>query len=110
MAIFRALREIQLPESIEGVLPFLRALQDAVSDSVGPLTNVPLLDYVWKRDVALASGANQIGHGLGRPWRGYIVTRRNAAVTVHDPDEQPMRDRLVTLQSSGAAVVDLFMF
>jgi hypothetical protein len=113
MARVRALRDVELPspdDGIEGVIKFLRHQQDAVGDSIAVLTEVPLLDFTWKRDVVLAAGDNAVGHGLGRSWRGYIVTRKNAAISEFAPDEQPMRDRLLTLTASGAAVVDLFVF
>jgi hypothetical protein len=109
----RALREVELPDpeaGIDGILNFLRHHQDAVSDALAPLADAPVLDFVWKRDVVLAAGDNQIGHGLGRPWTGYLVTRRNAAIDVFDPDEQPIRNRLLTLNASGVGVVDLYMF
>lgn len=109
----KALREVELPdpaEGFDGIVRFLRHQQDAVKDAIAPLADAPVLDFVWKRDVILASGTNQIGHGLGRPWTGYFVTRRNAAVTLFDPDEQTMRNRLLTLTASGAAVVDLYVF
>lgn len=110
MARFRAFRSEQVPEALDGVLAFLRRFQDAVGDSITMLTEVPLLDFTWKRDVSLAAGSNAVAHGLGRSWRGYIVTRQNAAITVYAPDDQPLRERLITLQASGAGVVDLFMF
>lgn len=110
MARFRPARRLQLPESIDGVLSFLSQMQEGVVAAFATLSELPLVDFVWKRDVVLTAGSNSIGHGLGRPWRGYIVTRRNAPATVHDPDEQPIRDRVLTLESTGNAVVDLFVF
>jgi hypothetical protein len=110
VARIRPLRDVALPDTPEDVPLFLRQFQDAVGDAVSVLTEVPLLDFVWKRDVTLAAGVNQIGHGLGRPWRGYIVTRQNAAISVYAPDGHDMRDRLLTLQSTGAGVVDLYVF
>jgi hypothetical protein len=87
-----------------------RVLQDNIADALAPLTDVPLLDYVWRRDVTLASGSNQVPHGLGRAWRGCIVTRQNAAATISQPDTQPLRERFLTLQATANVVVDLYLF
>lgn len=111
MARFRAFRSEQVPDIPDSALAsFLRRFQDAVGDAITLLTEVPLLDFTWKRDVVLAAGANQVPHGLGRAWRGYIVTRQNAAITVYAPDDQALRERILTLTASGSGVVDLFMF
>lgn len=99
-----------MPDSIESVMPFLAKLQDGVIDALSSLTEVPLLDFVWKKDVILALGSNQIAHGLGRAWRGYIVTRANGSATVYAPDEQQLRDRFLDLESTGDVVMDLFVF
>lgn len=110
MSRFRPMRRLQLPETIDGVLSFLTQLQDGAIASFDTLAELPFLNFAWKRDVVLASGSNAVAHGLGRDWRGYIVTRANGAATVYAPDTQPIKDRQLTLTASGAVVVDLFVF
>lgn len=54
--------------------------QDAVLDWINELKRqVPILDGVLIPDLTFAvSETKKVEHGLGRKWRGYFVTARNA--------------------------------
>jgi hypothetical protein len=111
MARVRAFRKLQPPEALADVSLFLRRLQDNVVDAFSLLTEVPLLDFVWKRDVVLTAGVTTpVPHGLGRAWRGYLITRSNAAATLYAPTSQTLPERFLELVPSATVTVDLFMF
>lgn len=111
MARVRAFRRLQPPTSAAELLQFVTDLQENVADAMAMLAELPLLDFVHKRGVSLTAGAtNQVPHGLARPWRGFIVTRRNAAVVPYAPDAQALPERLLDLQVAADVTVDLFVF
>jgi hypothetical protein len=87
----------------------LNRLQTTIDDTLRPLVQNPMLDGVLLPDVALVVAGTAVSHGLGRPWRGYIVTRRGVHETVAtgvSVDDS----RVIVLTASAPVTVDLWVF
>ena len=72
------------------------------------LLTLPLTDGVAVPGVVVASGANAINHKLGRKPQGWFTTDTNAAVTLYR--SQPFDPLTLTLTSSGAATISLWVY
>jgi hypothetical protein len=71
----------------------------------------PIVNGSILSGVVLASGANTVNHGLGRPLQGYIVILNNSAVTIHDSQSSNQMPQLtLILNASGATTVSLYVF
>jgi hypothetical protein len=70
----------------------------------------PLVNGVHLTDVALTTAGEQVPHGLGRAWIGYIVTRSSSGAAVFDQGAQRDATKYVSLQSASNVVVDLWVF
>jgi hypothetical protein len=58
-------------------------LQRALQEMVRTLSNIPILAGTLHEDVDVPAspGSVTVSHGLGRPWRGYIVAKRAGSAT-----------------------------
>lgn len=57
--------------------------------------------------VSLSSGDNQIPHKLGKSLQGWFIVDVNAASSIY---KKSSNDKTITLNSSVACVVNLFVF
>lgn len=75
-------------------------LQENVRKIVEPVVQTSLLDGNWIRGVVLSGtgGEAQVSHRLGRPYRGYWVTRAISQVT------PPTLATLIVCESMGANI------
>ncbi len=85
----------------------LKTLQENVERAISEVIRSPLLDGFLLEDVALVSGSNQVSHKLGRSARGYFVVSKSNASTIYDTAKD---DKFVTLVTSGAVTVSLWVF
>lgn len=60
--------------------------------------------------VALVTGDNSVRHNLGRAYKGYVVVKKNAAITVYDKVSSTDPDNVFTLNASGPGTVTLRVF
>lgn len=89
----------------------LSLMQDSIADNIQALQGSPLAGAQLLKDVVLASGQNNVGHGLGRPPLGWFVARLRASATIYDlQDTNPNPDRTLWLTSSAPVTVDLVVF
>lgn len=72
----------------------------AFSGLLGPLSRGRLI-----QNVSLASGSNEVAHGLGRLPLSWWVAAPQASVTVYESAART--SRVLTLTASAAATVDL---
>jgi hypothetical protein len=93
----------------------------SVEDRVFSLEKTPLLDGRLIEDVELEMGvATMVRHGLGRVWRGYVITKMAGASTAgvlqhNDPTTAQFYDRkqIIKLTAAGwgaTITVDLYVF
>lgn len=81
------------------------------SATLNPVLANPLVNGLVLANIALTTGNNTINHELGRKLQGYLVTLKNANVTIYDSQQtNQYPDLYLVLISSGAAVVSLYVF
>lgn len=83
-------------------------MQTAWAQQLNKLINDPMSKGILLKSVALAAGATTINHLLGRMLQGWQITDINGAATVYR--SQPKNDLTLTLTSSAAVTVDIFVF
>lgn len=89
----------------------LDLMQTQWAQELNPLLKQPLNQGLLLQGVSLASGANVINHLLGRKLQGWFLTRLRSSVTIYDTqDLNPNPSQTLSLVSSGAVKVDLFVF
>ena len=92
-----------------GALGGDREIRDAASSAFDDLRRAaPILDGVL-HIVELVSGRNDIRHGLGRAWRGYIVCGMETSVSV-DHDTSPDESQTLRLNAGGATAARIWVF
>lgn len=71
----------------------------------------PILDGSYVKGVALSTSDTRVEHLLKRPFQGFIVTKINSASIVYEsPTQNLIPDKVIILQASAAATVDLYIF
>lgn len=90
----------------------VRQLQDAIQHGWSQFKDIPFLTGVLLEDVVLtAATAKLIEHKLGRAWRGYLVTKRNAGVDVyHSIPTNNYPTRFIELNAASNVTIDVWVF
>lgn len=101
LPLFPAFRRVRLKDKET------EQLQSNVVQALQPLLKSPIIDGVHLKDVALASGSNDVNHGLGRPIEGWIVTNRSGTATVHSTGSNY---KTLTLVASADVTVSIWVF
>lgn len=83
--------------------------QQLLNQAVNELREIPLLSGRLIENVGLVSGNNDIAHKLNRVYRGYLIIKCNAPVTIYDV-AQINDDRVLRLNCSATATVSLWVF
>lgn len=83
-------------------------MQTAWAASINPVLSLPINNGLLLRSIALVNGAFTFNHRLGRKMQGWILTDVNGSANIYR--SQPLNDITLTLTSSAAVVVDLFVF
>lgn len=86
----------------------LTLLQNNWAAKINPVLANPLNTASILKGVVLASGDNVINTLLGRTAQGWFITDASAAITVYR--SAPFNDLTLTLNSSGAATINLAVF
>lgn len=73
-----------------------------------PLLAKPFSSGQILTGVSLISGDNIINHKLGRKLQGWIISDITAAVQIFR--SAPLNETTLTLNSSGSAIVNIFVF
>ena len=93
--------------------PELIRAQDNISAAMARVVACPLLDGVLLEDVTITTSLN-VTHGLGRAWRGFIITKINANATIRAATDPSPAAFLALTASLGTGVanvtVDLWVF
>lgn len=83
---------------------------DAIDDYSRQLTQNALLGGQFLKQVRITASAQNIVHGLGRQWQGWIITRRNGTASVYENTTQADGTKFITLIGSGTVTVDIYIF
>lgn len=79
--------------------------------ALNPVVNNPISAGVLLKNITLTVGANSVNHRLGRKLQGWIIVRQRAAGSVYDTqDSNKFPELTLSLQSSAAMVVDIYVF
>ncbi len=85
-------------------------LQNNVQKWTQQFVGIPLIDGLLLSGKALTTANQDFAHGLGRSWRGYIVVKQDAAVTVYAPGGEDTTRFIRLRTGSGTATVSLWVF
>lgn len=89
----------------------LQRLQASVKEALAPLLSSPIASGRLVEGVELSATTTRVPHGLGREWRGFQVTRIDAAATVYeDVSQNDTPGRTLPLKASVACTVSLYVF
>ena len=91
----------------------LEQVQDSVEKKFGELDGLEILNGRLLKDVAIThSVTNKVPHGLGRRYKGYIVTKIDEKVVVKVvPADDTAPEKFIPLTVvSYSATVDLWVF
>ena len=83
-------------------------MQTSWAQALNKVIDAPMNKGILLKSVALASGATTVNHLLGRMLQGWQITDINGAATIYR--SQPKSDLTLTLTSSAAVTVDIFVF
>jgi len=83
-------------------------MQNKWSAILNPLLAKPLSSSNILKDVELVMGVNKVNHLLGRTMQGWIISNIDASVIVYR--SQPFNDKILTLTTNGACIVDIVVF
>lgn len=83
-------------------------LQTNIEAAVGNFLKIPLLNGRLLESVELSNGNTNIEHKLSREYKGYIIVRKSNGATIYDVAGEA--DKYVTLNSSAACTVSLWVF
>lgn len=89
-------------------LPELNILQNRWISILNTICGKLLLDGVYLEGVSLNSGVTTVNHKLGRKPQGYILCDQDAAASIYR--SQPFNDLTLTLTSSAAVTVAIWVF
>lgn len=84
-------------------------LQKRLQEFFVPIVNNPLLDGVLLTNVAVNTSPTKVEHKLRRDIQGWIVVRNNTNCTIWEPSRD-LPGAFLTLQSSSATTIDLWVF
>lgn len=83
--------------------------QDRAFDSL--IKDVPFLEGKLLEGIVMpaSEGKKHIAHGLGRKWRGFIVTknRKNAQVWFNESEDETKK---IILKASAATTISIWIF
>lgn len=88
----------------------LNRVQDRIKVFADVVSSIPLLDGRLIQGQAVGATAVAVPHGLGRPWRGFIVVNRNADVRVWAQTPGADAGALLWLVASSTATVSIWVF
>jgi hypothetical protein len=91
--------------------PDVSRFQQTVVERVNTISGIAFLDGAMLQSVSLKVGDNQIPHKLGRAYNGYEILRmRKAASAIFDNSDDASMTKYLTLNSSVACTVDVWVF
>lgn len=86
----------------------LTIIQTRWSALLNPILANLLVEGSLLTDIPLVNGVNTFNHYLGKQMNGWIIVDQNAAVSIYR--SQPFNNENLTLTSSGAVTISLWVF
>lgn len=89
----------------------LMLLQTSWANDINPLLKNPTAKGIVLKGVVLAVGSNVINHLLSTKLQGWFIVRKRASADIYDTQDSNATPQLtLTLTSSAAVVVDLYVY
>jgi len=86
-------------------------MQTSWAASINPVIELPINNGHLLQKVSLISGTSQVNHLLARKLQGWFIVRQRSAASIYDNQDNNQTPQLtLSLISSAAVVVDLFVF
>lgn len=86
-------------------------LQSNILSQINGLTQNPSNNGTILPKVALSAGSNDVNTKLGRKLVGWYIVRQRSAATIYDnQDNNKYPEKTLTLVSSAAVNVDIYVF
>ncbi len=106
-------RRWQLVKALSKVRTENQAL-NRVQDNMSAVTDFiqlsPLVGPLSLVEAEIEVTPTSVAHKLGRPIRGYIVVRQDAAANVYEPEANSSPTLFVTLQATAPVTVSIIFF
>ena len=83
-------------------------LQTSWKAALTPIIQNELNQGILLENISLIIGDNQINHLLTRMQKGWIITDINGAAMIYR--SQPLNDRTLTLNSTAAVTISIWVF
>lgn len=87
----------------------LMRVQDSVRDTFASIAQCVLLSGNIVQ-TNLATGLNDVAHGLNRNINGWFIVRQDAQAAIWEPAESNTPSKTVTLESTAAVRVTIYFF
>lgn len=97
----------QLP-LIKSKDPSMDLLQTKWKSNLDPILSIPFLSGKALTNIILATGINNIYHGLGETQQGWIIIDQTASAAIYR--SQPFNKQNLTLTSSAPVTISLWVF
>lgn len=89
----------------------LNQVQDNIQRALAPLLGNQVLLGVLLAGIVLKAGVNSVNHTLGRKLTGWTIVRQRAEAQLWDTqDSNPTPNLTLSLNSTAAVTVDLYVF
>lgn len=86
----------------------LSQMQTYWASQINPLLSNPLSNGILLENITIINGVNVINHMLSRNQLGWLVSDMTTAITLFR--SQPFNSKTLTLTSSGAGLISLYVF
>ena len=83
---------------------------NAATALVSALQSTPILDGELIEDVVLSTTGVNVSHGLGRPWRGWVVVDIDTTATVYRASSDDESVFLRLRASAGTPIIKVWVF
>lgn len=83
-------------------------MQTKWASELNPVLAIPFLNGIQLSQISLINGSTVINHRLQRMMQGWFITDINAAATIYR--SQPFNPTTLTLTSSAAVIINLWVF
>lgn len=90
--------------------PSMAVTVAAIDDYLRQLTQNPILGSRIVRRVSITTSNVDVAHGLGSPWQGWLVIRKDANINIWETGTQTDSKTYLSLTGSGSGTVDLYIF
>jgi len=90
--------------------PDIEQVQDSVEMTFDEVSKVPILNGNLLEDIDVLTAPRRYPHGLGRPFKGFIVVDKTSDVRVFRGDLDVDTSVFIPLQGTATATVKVWVF